>query len=418
MAAKSKVTPVAKKGTVAKKATVAKAKPKGLQLNAAQWKAYNKAYSAAYTAARKKLAISGAAQGLRKYRLGAAYATIKKANIATHNAQAAAVAAYATRMSWNQSRLAHQNSALQARIEQDMYTHAQIAGKLQYIQGGEKAYAHTAVMRTLDTKQAMSIETKIYNRAYKAAKKASKSLKKKVTVNGKIAEAAAAAAGLAAAKEVPGGGVTGTSAGSVTAKGHAKATAKATTKATLASKIAPAKASASATAASTPAGQKVAPVKAKARGCVPLRHELEQARKLQEIEQPKRNWLGDENTPNCIIIAVANSLLLSKGILVTEDMLAELTEACGDEPSIEQVLWKVYLTGWPDNGLVRLKDYQPVPEVEDWELPGLVIGFKTEYGDHCSLSLDEGVVVSWGSTVTRTTPVEEAWELLWQKLTQ
>lgn len=340
--------------------TIASAKSaKGLKLTTNEKAAYNKAFAAAATKTRKKIALSSASQGLRKYRLQAAYKTVKKASNAKHNAQAAAVAAYASRMSWSQSRLAHQNSALQARIEQDMYKHAELAGRLQYVQAGEKAYAHQAVMRTLDTVQATSIESKVFRKAHKAAKKASKSTLSK----SKISNAAA------------------------------KAIVK------------------SGTAAGLAAAAKAAP----SRGCVPLRGELAAAKRLREIEQPRCNWYGDEVSPNCIIFAVANSLLMAKGIPASAKDLQELTDACGDKPTIEQVLWQAYLTGWPNHRLVRLHDYRPAAR-SGWDKPGLVIGYKTEYGDHCSLSLEESVVVSWGSTVTRTTPVDEAWELTWEKI--
>src|ERR1700684_1347343 len=144
MAAKSKVK------SKAKVTTKAQAAPKGLQLSTAQWKAYNKAYSASSKSAYQKLALTAAATRFRKYRLQSAYATIAKANIATANARTAAIAAFAARMSWRQSQLAHQNSALRSRIETDMYHHAQIAGRMQYIQGGQNAYAAKAIARTVD----------------------------------------------------------------------------------------------------------------------------------------------------------------------------------------------------------------------------------------------------------------------------
>src|ERR1700722_4984505 len=99
MAAKAKAPVKAKKAPVAKAVAKTKAKPKGLVLSSAQWKAYNKAYNATASAAAQRVALSKAAQRFRKYRLQAAYSTIKAANVATHNAQTAAIAAFAAKMS-------------------------------------------------------------------------------------------------------------------------------------------------------------------------------------------------------------------------------------------------------------------------------------------------------------------------------
>lgn len=116
-------------------ATKAKAAPRGLQLTTAQRAAYNKAYYATATRLRNKLALASAAQGLRKGRLQAVASLSKKYAIARGAAQRAAIASNATRMSYRQSRLAHQNSALQARIEHNMAHHAALSGRLQYVPG-------------------------------------------------------------------------------------------------------------------------------------------------------------------------------------------------------------------------------------------------------------------------------------------
>ena len=76
MAAVSSKGTVAKKAPVAKTATKASAKPKGLQLSAAQWKAYNKAYSASTSAQAFKASVGR----FRKYRLQAAVAKMMPAD--------------------------------------------------------------------------------------------------------------------------------------------------------------------------------------------------------------------------------------------------------------------------------------------------------------------------------------------------
>ncbi len=368
MAAKSKAAPKKAKAKVTAKA---KAGPKGLQLSSAQAKAYNKAYNAAATAARNRLALLAFAKGLRKYRLAAAYATQKRYQAARSSAQAAAVAANATRMTWKQSVLAHQNTALQARIEQEMYTHANLLGRLQFAQAGEKAYMHKAVMRTLTASQAISYEAALLKKVSRTARKAAKSTlsarKYKAGPNSKAIAKAAAAAGTRAAQavKVP-----------KAAKG------------------------------------------AKAR-TAPLRwnpHGVAAPPRKPEVKKP---WAGDETTPNCIATAIANHLLHLKGVPATDDELQALTEMCGDEPRIEEVLWKVWLSGWPCNGRVRLATYTPVEWSPAHETSScLVIGYKAETDDgpkdHAALSLAGSKVVSWGSVADRTAPVEEAWDLLWQ----
>jgi hypothetical protein len=200
MAPQSKV---AAKSKVKAAATKNKAAPKGLQLSAAQWKAYNKAYNATATAAANKIALTAAANRFRKYRLQSAYATIKQAAIGKHNAQVAAIAAFAAKRSFQQSKLAHQNKALLDRVEQDSFNHANLAGRLQYVQGGEKAYAHKAVMRTVDTKQAVAYEKSVIAKAAKVAKAVAKTTSGKgKTKIGAAINAQAAAAGLKAASKV------------------------------------------------------------------------------------------------------------------------------------------------------------------------------------------------------------------------
>lgn len=362
MAAKAPVS------TAPFKATAAKAAPTGLQLTTAQQAAYNTAYAAAATKARTTLALNSAATAFRKYRLQAALATVKAYNAAHHSAQTAAIAAYATRRSYVQSRLAHQNSALQARIELDMYNHANLAGRLQYIAAGEKAYAHAAVMRTVDQSQALSYEAKVFAAVAKTAFKASASTVYKPGPNSPAIAKIATAAGLKAA---------------AAAKGRTCA-------------MPPYAGSPMYAAAAYAAAMYTAHTRSAA---APVRF--------------KKDWLGDEVTPNCVITAIANHLLFMKGVRADESELRELYDACAPEPTIEEVLWTAWSIGWASSHGVRLRDYHPV-EAEFMEDPLLVIGFTTPYGDHAGLSMDCSMVVSWGALQDREVPVEEAWELIWE----
>jgi len=431
MAAKTPASKAPVKGGTAKKSTVQKAKPKGLQLNAAQWKAYNKAYKATATLVRRRLALMAYANNFRKYRLAAAHGMIKSYNASKASAQAAAIAAHASRMSWVQSKLAHQNSALQARIEHDMAYHGLLSGRAQYVQAGEKVFAHDAVMRTVDTAQALKHENLVFAQAAKAAKKASKSTVKKkykVTANSKAVASAAQAAGLAAIKGIKGGGPTGSSAGSVKAKTTASAHAKATAKATLAASVkagttvgkAKAVAAGGGATGGSAVSKKAAPAPTKGRTCAMPNWRLPGYEPSSQYvaAESQQSWLGDESTPNCVVTAIANCLLLQCSHRVDDYLIKELTAECGDNPSIESVLWLVYRTGWPYHPKIRLGDYSQV-EPQDAERAGLVIGFEVATddgpGDHAALTLDDGEVVSWGSVIVREELVEEAWELTWKK---
>jgi hypothetical protein len=416
MAAKAPAAKKAAVAPVAKKSTVTKARARGLQLTTAQWAAYNKAYNATASAARRSLALASGAARFRRYRLNAAYASMKRYAVARGNAQAAAVAANAARMTWAQSRLAHQNSALQARIELDMYTHANLAGRLQYAAAGEKAYANDAVMRTLDNAQAVAHEAAVFRQIEKTASKASKSAlpKRKYKASAAVT-AAARKAGLAAATTPALARSARVARAKRKAASHAKAsaTAKASARKSARSRKAPVKAAKSRTAplhpltlGNDPAAYAV--MQAAVYGASPLKK-----------TETRREWVGDEVTPNCVITAVANHLLYSKGVTATERAMNELYESCKPEPIIEEVLWTAWVIGWPCDGCVRLRTYKLVA----WEtaletLGGPIVGFEvqTEEGprDHAALSLAGGNVVSWGSVTKREAPVEEAWELWWE----
>lgn len=149
--------------------------PKGLQLSAAQWKAYNLAYNASASAQFRQLAIQSAAATLRQSRLTAAYKTGKAAAAAHAVARTAAIAAFAAKMSYQQSKLAHQNIALAQRVAADYQHHVRTAARLQYIYKGEKAYAHQAVLNTVTSAQALTFEQARFAQAAKAAKSALRS---------------------------------------------------------------------------------------------------------------------------------------------------------------------------------------------------------------------------------------------------
>jgi hypothetical protein len=341
---------------------------KGLQLTTAQRAAYNKAYSAAATAKRTQLSIARSAQGLRKYRLQAAHAIVAKAKVARASAQTAAIAAYATRRTYVQSRLAHQNAALQARIEANMLRHATLYGRAQYVAAGEKAYAHSAILATLTTAKATTIEAKAYKTAVKASKSTTPPTNTKPGPNSAAIAAAGKAAGLKAAK---------------------------------------------ATAPGTPAKARTAPNYGNMYAAMYAAH----TRSAEKPDVSQVQWHGDEVTPNCVITAIANHLLHIKNVKVADSFLTELFESCKPEPAIEEVLWQAWLTGWPGNG-VHLKNYRPATTNTGSSMC-LVIGFEVACDDgvtrdHAALSLGGHKVVSWGKVSEYDAAIEEAWDLEWE----
>lgn len=378
MAPQAKAPVKAKKAPVAKVATKVKAKPKGLILSSAQWKAYNKAFAATARAA----ALTAASNRFRKYRLQAAYSTIKAANVATHNAQVSAIAAFAEKTTYRQSGLAHQNKALRARLEVRMYNAATLAGRAQYIQGGVKAYAQRAVMRTVDAAQAKTHEQAVFAAAARAAKAGKKSTGKKrgrPTKAGAAINAQAAAAGLKAAKAVKSPKAPkakGRPKGSKGTKGKVKAV-KANSKAGAQSAKAPV-------------------VKAKSRtapyqGFLPM-----------HLFDGKSNEWGvglNDFEGTCIMAAVANALWHQTGWRLPDEDIAYWTGRAGPHPTIGGVLNMLWvLQPWPQVELL-----QPIPLVANYEyFCDRILGI----GDHAAYAFG-AQMASYGELV----PVVDADEV-------
>lgn len=384
MAAKAKAPVKAKKKPVAKVANKAKAKPKGLVLTSAQWAAYNKAFNASAKATATRLALAAATSRFRKYRLGSAYATMKQAQIATGKAQTAAIAAFAAKESWRQSRLAKQNLALRNRVEQNMFNHATIAGRLQFAQAGVKAYADRAIMRTVDTKQAMAYEEKVFAAIARTAKKGKKSTVKKGKRTSAVLSAAikkqAAAAGLKAARSVK---PTKASAKRGRPVGSTKGSAKASKAAV---KKPAAKGSASAKA----------PVKA-AKSRTALMPVIFRPRVFGGGDQ----WIHGNNefAGTCIMTAVANAILHQCDLWLLDQDIAYWTGRAGPHPTIGGVLDMLReLQPWPE---VTLLPPRPFSEF-------MIIGYEVETGDHAAFTFGDQMV-SWGELVPYPDEVEEVW---------
>lgn len=356
MAPKSKT---GKKAPVTKK-TGTSSVTKGLQLSAAQWKAYGAAYSTSAKAGyaslalqQRRAAFSMAVQNVIASRLSAAH-KLRKIAAAQHSvARTAAIAAFAARQSYRQSRLAHQNAALQQRVFADYERHVQAASRAQYAYKGEKAYAHAAVMRTMTTVQATSYETAVWARAVKVARAAS---------NSTVRQPASAAL-----------------------------------KADLANIRANAQAAALAAARATPKGR-TAPRPARLH---PLGF---------------MHGFGDPGGYDCLPAAVANHLLLDLGVRLDARQYSALVHVCGETGEVEEALFSLSrYTPW-DLSAPLLTGYAPVP----WNPARvLLVGYDSQEGRHAAVSAGNGNVVSWGEvlplaeTLADGAVVEEAWDLLW-----
>lgn len=349
MAPKSTVT--AK--TAAPKKTGTSSAVSGLQLSAAQWQAYN----AAYTASASKAYQALAAQNLRQARLSAVYSLRKKVAAKHAQARAAAIAAFAVQQSFRQSRLAHQNAALQQRVYADYMRHVQVAGRLQYAYKGESAYLHTAVMRTLTNAQAASVIAAGYATAAKAAKAAVNSTSSTRTAAQKAASAqiraTAQAAGLAAAKATPAG------------------------------RTAP------------------RPVK------------------LGPLCNPRSVGLfGDPKGYDCVAAAIASHLSFTTAYDLSDTEYEYLVLALGPAPVIEDALRTVHELPppWAENA-PRLTRYAPAVPANGTRL---VAGFATEKGPHAALLMSDLLIASWGEVLHLEevmlpgTGIEEAWDLTWE----
>lgn len=396
------------------RATVVKAKPTGLQLSAAQWRAYNSAYSATSASgfaqlraasqtaalARRRALFAAAVQSLRRSRLAAAY-KLQKITAASHaRAQTAAIATYAARQSLRQAQLAHQNQALVQRVYANYERHLRQAARLQYIYKGEKVYTHTAVMRTLTTAQATTAMAAQQAKAARTARSALNSTSSAASAASAAAfrvaaaniRAKAQAAGMAAANAVP------ALQQSAAVRSRASAKARATAHAT-------ASAHARATAARNKKGVKAPRAAPRPASLGPLCN-------------PRRSawYFGDPEGYDCVAAAIANHLSARRAYVLDDKQYARLVTILGGEPTIKHALWRVKEDGIL-GGAPLLADYKPVsPFARDH----CVIGFETEKGAHAAYCSGSAYGLSWGELIRVSdfmlpgTEVDEAWSLVWK----
>jgi hypothetical protein len=349
------VAPKAKAPKTKAQPSKAKASPKGLQLSAAQWKAYNAAYTASATAGYRRLAIQASAQTMRQSRLTAVYTLGKKVAAAHAAARTAAIAAFAVKQSFRQSQLAHQNAALHQRVYADYIRHVLQAARLQYVYKGEKAYLHTAVMSTVTSAQALSATQARFAQAAKTAK---------------AAAASTTAKGAASAKLSP-------------ASAQVQATAKA---------------AALAAAKATPKGR-TAPRPVLGDGILSAR------------------LRGDPEGFDCVAAAVANHLQSCTGHLLTDRQYRLLQLALGYGPSIEEALKVVSQSPpWGDR-VPALAGYAPVPvHAREHAVIGFATarGAHAAYCPGPAYIASWGELLELHRVILPETQVEEAWALLWK----
>jgi hypothetical protein len=373
--AKSKQTKAKQSKTASK--VKAKSKAKGLVLSAAQWRAYDAAYTAVEKSghaqlnakikgqyasealANRRAALAAAAQSLRKYRLGAASSIQKKAAAAQSAASTSSIAAYAVKQSLRQASLAHQNAALQNRVYADFEQHMTILGRKQFAAAGEKKYATDAVMRTLTTKAATTIEQARFARAVKTAKRAVKS----------------------------------TTARSAASKAFS-ASISAEVKAADAVINANAKAAALKAAYAIPAPRK--------------------ARRPSQVPAGTYgHWFGDPGGEDCAAAAVANSLRFQAERQLSREQYRVLTEVIPVGSTVAEALDTV-MNRWPELG-----GYDGTWHPREL-VPGMIVCFPTEEGPHAALLLEDGKIASWGEVLpledAATGEIEEAYEPFWRRI--
>lgn len=389
-------------------AAKANAKPKGLQLSAAQWKAYNAAYNAVLragsaasktaSARTRATAFQAAVQTLRNSRLQAAY-SMQRITAAQHaRVQKASIAAFAAKMSMRQSQLAHQNAALQARITADYQRHLQQAVRMQWAYAGEKIYAHQAVMATLDTSQATTIERARWNAAAQTAKAAgtststSRSASRSAAYNAARAKivAQAQAAGLAAANALPPARPVGRP------KGSTKATRTASVRLPIAVHSAKPATPLQRAGRTAPRPAKFGPL------CNPRSVGL----------------FGDPKGYDCVAAAIATHLSFAAGYDLSEEEYEDLVTVLGGEPTIAHALNRVRDDGFLFLSSWVLADFKPAVPANGTRL---VAGFQIATGAHAALLLSDLLIASWGevlrldAVMTPGTQVEEAWDLTWKR---
>lgn len=404
MAAKNPVSAKTKKNRAAAKKTAQKAAPVGLHATAAQWKAYQKAYTAAY----QNIRINQAARALRAGRMQTANKAIQASNSARHQAMAASVAAFAVQ----QSARGAQGTALSARTNENLRQHLAVLSRAQYAEASSRTYMQQAVQQTMTAGAAHTYEEKAFKastRIARTAYKNSKGAKAKATgkKRGRPLKilGGSSSASTNQSQNVDTALKTSTTASRGRSSVHATSvhqSAKSNRATGKGNRTQAAQAKSAKQSHASSAKSKKAPTKAYKGRTAALPFPL--------LKDPASPWMGDESSPDCVVMAVANSCLLMTGLRLNATELAWL-HSIYTEPSILRLLTEMKLNRWSDR--VKLKDFW---SVNPWYTltPGLVVGYETEWGPHAALLLPDFQVASWGEEVPLTALVDEAWTLKWE----
>jgi hypothetical protein len=122
------------------------------------------------------------------------------------------------------------------------------------------------------------------------------------------------------------------------------------------------------------------------------------------------NWItagNDEGEENCVAVAVANHLLYHTGHRVHDSQVTYLSVLADERLSVAMDRLDYYEVWAP----IGLSEYGKVAPAD--AQPGMIVGFKTDNGDHCGLLLPGNKVVSWGEIIPLESEIEEAWEIAW-----
>lgn len=115
---------------------------------------------------------------------------------------------------------------------------------------------------------------------------------------------------------------------------------------------------------------------------------------------------NDAGEENCASVAIANHLLATAGIRITDEDVRRLSEL-HDGDLRDALRAMLACQPWRHRALLSAARPATAPG------PGQVWGFETAGGPHAALSTGEAMIASWGEESPFTGEVEEAYQLAW-----
>lgn len=339
-------TPVKSTKKAAKAVKSSKSTTSATKYTAAQ----RKAYQAASKTAIQKAQLQHNSAVLRTRRLQGAVKANAKAAAKRKQLISARVARNAKRATFQQTVFANQAQSLRLQAAARLFKAEQIALNRQFAAAGEAIHARTTTAQTLTSQMATSISAGYAAAARKNALKNINTRKaKSVTTpkrKGRTGKSPYAAIGAAA----------GTRA-----------------------------------ARATPASKT-----RKAAGLTPA---------------VNPQWIAagnDIGVENCTAVAIANHLLYTTGIRVTDQQVTALAEVKGTGRLNLALFALDIFEMWRPSRVGYCQMIKPAHA-----RAGMVVGFESERGPHCGVLMPGNLVVSWGEIVPLTTAIEECWDITW-----